>query len=494
MDDTRDKEVLPLGNEAETDKIQKENDVMSPWAARFFNTVGNADEPSCETSETEVSEPYCETSETDNNDVAEDNAYTEPEPDEEKKKQGVNLLTLFLSFSAVIVVTVFITFFTAKILFQRGNSVGDSDSVSFADETLDEKKVAKFQDIIEFIKENYYKDYDMNELIEGAIEGLVESLDDPYGSYYSPGNMDSYTSFIEGTYTGVGFKSAACEEGMKVTEVFKDSPAEKAGIVSGDIVTAIDGVKIAELSSEEISAKLGVQGTEIKLGIKVEDGSYKEITVAVDVIKLSSVHFKELENDIKYIYISQFIDGTADEFKAALEKAAKDSCRGIVIDLRNNPGGYEKEASAVADMLLPKGTIATSRDRDGKVLKTVTSDKNEVEVPIVIIVNQNTASAAELLTGAFRDFEKGEIVGVKTYGKALAQINHVYEFDGSGIVLTTSRYYTPSGECIDGVGIEPTIKVELAEDHKNTSPLSIPAESDTQLSKAVEILEGAAND
>ena len=507
MEDTRDKEISASEDSEKIEKIQKENNVMSPWAAKFFRTVNTPEEagPSQEDEACETVAPEDGGMVSDGGEDHDKAAEQPADPDvneavsdaaeishEEVKKSGINVLALFLAFTVVIIVTVFITFFTAKKLYAGQKGIDSVESVNFADEGLDAQKIAKFQDIIEFVKENYYTEYDMNELVEGAIEGFVEALGDPYGSYYAPGDMDGYTSFIDGSYTGIGFKSSACDEGMKVIEVFEDSPAERAGIVAGDIVTAIDGTKVSELSSEEISAKLGIQGTEIRLGIIGTDGVSEEISLTVEVIKLTTVHYKALDNDIKYIYISQFIDGTAEEFKEALETAASGACRGIVIDLRNNPGGYEKEASSVADMLLPEGTIATSRDRHGNVLRTVKSDKNEITVPVVLLVNQNSASAAELLTGAFRDFEKGEIVGVKTYGKALAQINHVYDFDGSGIVLTTSRYFTPSGECIDGVGIEPTVNVEIAEEYRNLSPLSIPAESDSQLAKAIEIIEGAS--
>lgn len=352
-----------------------------------------------------------------------------------------------------------------------------------------EKRSRKFQDIIKFIEENYYTEYDINKLVEGAIEGMVDALEDPYGGYYPPGNMTNYTSFIEGSYTGIGFKSSACDEGMEIKEIFPDTPAEKAGLAVGDKVTHIDGKEVKALSSEELSAILGTEGVEIKLTVIKVSGKTEDISLKIEKIITPSVHYKELENNIKYICISQFIAGTAEDFKAALNKAAAGKCSGIIIDLRNNPGGYEKEASAVADIILPAGTIATSKDRYGNVVKTVTSDKNEIAVPVVLLVNQNSASASELVAGAFRDFKKGELVGVRTYGKALAQINKVYDEDGSGIVLTTSRYYTPSGECIDGVGIEPTVTVEAKEEYRNSDPEDIPFEDDVQLAKAVEIIK-----
>ncbi len=185
--------------------------------------------------------------------------------------------------------------------------------------------------------------------------------------------------------------------------------------------------------------------------------------------KKPSVTSEMLDNGVKYVKINQFVGGTADEFKAALEKDSKGT-KGVIIDLRGNPGGYADESIAVADMILKEGVIATSRDRDGKIVRTEKSDENGLSVPVVLLVNGGTASAAELVTGAVRDFKAGEIVGERTYGKALAQITKNFEYDGTGIVLSAYTYFTPSGECIDKVGIEPTVKLsddpETAEDEQ----------------------------
>ena len=157
--------------------------------------------------------------------------------------------------------------------------------------------------------------------------------------------------------------------------------------------------------------------------------------------------------------------------------------------MRNNGGGFESQASIVADVILPEGVIAYSEDRNGKKIKEIKSDKSELDLPIVMLINQNTASASELVAGAFRDFEKGVIIGVKSYGKALGQVSKTYEVDGSGIVLTVARYFTPSGQCIHDIGIEPDIKVELAEEYKNISPDKLPFDFDDQLQRALMEIE-----
>lgn len=197
--------------------------------------------------------------------------------------------------------------------------------------------------------------------------------------------------------------------------------------------------------------------------------------------KIDVVSSKELDNYIKYVKIDRFSEGSSEAFRNEMTKLSETATDGIIIDLRGNPGGYADEAIAIADIILPKGTTATAIDRDGNTVRTAESDENEINVPVVLLVNGNTASAAELLTGAFRDFKKGDIIGTKTYGKALAQIRITFESDNSGIVLSTYKYLTPSGECIDGVGITPTIEVE---DDSET-------EVDEQLEIAIQVLREA---
>ena len=498
MDDENEKKI---DNEVKTEEAKGtdgENRVLSPWAARFFDEVAVSDikeEPkeAQESSDSSGENPPEEEKPSEEQGEVSEETVSEI-PDEEEAEDGdkvkLNFLSLFLAFAVVIIVTVFVTFLVARGMYKKETKIYKSSSVCFDDKKLDADKVAKFQEILDFVRANYYKDYDINDMIEGAIEGMVSSLEDPYGGYYAPGNMDSYTSFVEGSYTGVGFSVSACEEGLLVTEVFEGSPAEKAGFVAGDVITRINGKAAAELSTEELSAILKVEGAAIKIKAVKADGSVLDAEVVAEKIIPQSVEYRELRSGIKYIEIKQFIKDTSKEFKAAVDKAAEAGAKGIIIDLRNNPGGYADEATAVADIILPEGTIATSRDRNDKILTEIKSDKNEITVPVVILVNQNSASASELVTGAFRDFKKGEIVGVHTYGKALSQINRVFDKDGSGIVLSYSRYFTPSGECIDGVGIEPTVKVELAEEYKNTMPLEIPEGQDLQLNKAIEIIEG----
>lgn len=396
--------------------------------------------------------------------------------------------TLFFSAAIIIVITVFLSFFVADRLFYGGYFAEKSNKVSF-DRTVDYRKVAKFQDVLNFIRKNYYLEYDENELLEGALKGLVDALGDPYSNYFEPGSMDDYNDYITGTYRGIGVEVQEVENGLKVTNVFEDTPSWRVGIKKDDVITHINGKAATEMSSEERSNLLGKEGNEVILTVVTSSGKTVQYDVKVEVIKKQTVFTKYYDNGIAYIQITQFDDDTGKEFENVINEILKKDTKGLILDLRNNGGGFESQASIVADVILPEGVIAYSEDRNGKKIKEIKSDKSELDLPIVMLINQNTASASELVAGAFRDFEKGVIIGVKSYGKALGQVSKTYEVDGSGIVLTVARYFTPSGQCIHDIGIEPDIKVELAEEYKNISPDKLPFDFDDQLQRALMEIE-----
>ncbi|MBE7064933.1 MAG: S41 family peptidase [Ruminococcaceae bacterium] len=406
-----------------------------------------------------------------------------------KAEVKVNAFVLFLLAAVLIVVTVFATFILADKFYYNGYALEKGNKVTFRDKDADSVKIAKFQDILDFINENYYTDYDINELIEGAINGVVEELEDPYSKYYSPDTMDEYISFVEGTYSGIGITVTKTDTGYLVEEVTADSPAAKAGVKVGETMTAINGESVINMEAEKFNSYLKTDGNALTVSFITADGKTVDRKITVAIIKEQTVNVKKLEGDLVCVSITQFVPGTADSFKFAIEKIVADKTyKGVVIDLRNNPGGYVDEASKVADMILPEGTVATAQNRKGETVKKITSDTECISIPIAVIINENTASAAELLAGAIRDFKYGALVGVKSYGKALAQINKKYENDGSGIVLSTSRYFTPSGECIDGVGITPSTVVELADEYKDVSVDKIPTGYDVQLYAAMSAL------
>ena len=395
------------------------------------------------------------------------------------KSFRINGNVLFAGAIILIIVTVFVTFLVADRIYYNGALFRKSESVTFSGDNLEEYKVDKFQDLLRFIDEYYCLDYDVNDVIEGAISGAVEALGDPYSSYIEPGLLDEYVDFITGTYIGAGFVYKNTDKGLEVLSVESGSPTEKAGILAGDVITFVNGKAVSDYAEADLDSLFVKEGNLIKIKAERADGTSIEAEVTISRVSKQSVFVNDYEG-VMYIKITQFDEDTGEEFLAAMKKIDTLDCTGIILDLRNNGGGYEVQADIVADRILPEGLIAYSENKKGERISEIKSDAECIDVPLVVLINGNTASASELVAGAIRDHKKGTLVGQKTYGKALGQTRRDYSEDGSGIILTIARYFTPSGECIHGVGISPDIEIALTEG----------SEEDTQLQKAFEILKG----
>lgn len=395
------------------------------------------------------------------------------------KSFRINGNVLFAGAIILIIVTVFVTFLVADRIYYNGALFRKSESVTFSGDNLEEYKVDKFQDLLRFIDEYYCLDYDVNDVIEGAISGAVEALGDPYSSYIEPGLLDEYVDLITGTYIGAGFVYKNTDKGLEVLSVESGSPAEKAGILAGDVITFVNGKAVSDYAEADLDSLFVKEGNLIKIKAERADGTSIEAEVTISRVSKQSVFVNDYEG-VMYIKITQFDEDTGEEFLAAMKKIDTLDCTGIILDLRNNGGGYEVQADIVADRILPEGLIAYSENKKGERISEIKSDAECIDVPLVVLINENTASASELVVGAIRDHKKGTLVGQKTYGKALGQTRRDYSEDGSGIILTIARYFTPSGECIHGVGISPDIEIALTEG----------SEEDTQLQKAFEILKG----
>ena len=405
----------------------------------------------------------------------------------EKKSFRINANTLFIGALLLVVITVFVTFFVADKLYFSGAIYRKSESVSFEDEKLDPYKIAKFQTILDFIEENYCMEYDINDVVEGSIFGAVSALEDPYTRYLLPGELDDYVDYITGTYIGAGFVYIETDAGLLIQSVETNSPAEKAGILKDDIVTHLNGKAVTEYTDAEMDELFSKADTEITVSVIHSDNSMEDVIVTIAKVSKQSVFVTNYDG-IMYVRITQFDEDTAAEFSVAIEKIKEAGCDGIVIDLRYNGGGYEAQASEIADILLPECLIAYSEDKNGNRLSEIKSDAESVDLPMVLLVNEGTASASELLAGALKDNDAAQIVGQNTYGKALGQTRIDFEDDGSGLVVTVARYFTPSGKCIHGKGIKPDVEVELIDEYKNVQVQDIPFYQDAQLQKAIELL------
>lgn len=352
------------------------------------------------------------------------------------------------------------------------------------------KKNAKISMVRQAIDELYLREVDEDALFEGQIKGMVNALEDPYSIYMTKNEFESFNVSTEGVYGGIGVIVTPGEDNLiTVVSPIEDTPGERAGIKTGDKILKVNGKEFfADKMDEAVSIMRGEPNTEVTITLmrKDKDGVMDTFDVIIEreVIRLVSVKSGIIDGDIGYIRLTSFDTITSDDFILHLKKLELKRVKGLVIDVRGNPGGLLNVSVDIADELLGEGTIVYTEDKNGK-KKYEKSDKAQTNLPLVVLVDQGSASASEILAGAIKDNERGKIVGTTTFGKGVVQrIKNLP--DGSGIKLTTSEYFTPSGINIHGIGIVPDVEVELNEDVTNTGIDYL--QEDNQLQKAIEVL------
>lgn len=349
--------------------------------------------------------------------------------------------------------------------------------------------VSEFSTVENIIDNYYLHDYDMKELQYAGLKAMVEALGDPYSVYYTPEEYASFKQDASGEYYGLGMV-IGLDEATKLARVeyfFDGSSAQEAGVKLGDLIISVNGEDVTGLSLQEISRKcLGEAGTSIKLGVKRGDETY-EFDIVRRAVEKKMVDYKMLDDGIGYMQIVQFGGNCEQLFGEAMDYFQQNGAKGIVIDLRDDPGGYLSTVVNVLDKLLPEGTLVYTEDKNGH-RETMTSDASCIDIPVTLIVNGNTASAAEIFAGAIQDFGYGEVVGTTTYGKGVVQVVIPIESTGGGMKITTSQYYTPKGRIIDKNGIYPDYYVKLQPDFI-LNPEHYSFEEDAQVKKAIEVLK-----
>lgn len=333
-----------------------------------------------------------------------------------------------------------------------------------------------------FIETKYVNDTDDVKLIDGAIDGMVKSLNDPHSNYLSPKMYKTLMEQTEGSFAGIGVVMGMDnEQKIHIVGIMENSPGQKAGLQEGDEILAVDGVPVTQMAFDEVAAHVrGQVGTDVVLTI-MRDNVNQDITITRDNIKLKTVGHKMLDNNIGYIQIVSFSEDTANEFNEAYNDLKNQGMKALVLDLRNNPGGLLTTCVEIAKKLVPKGEIVSIVDKQGN-KETYSSSLEAPEYPLVVLINKNSASASEILSGAIQDTKAGTIIGNTSYGKGSVQ-TILPMFEDDAVKLTIAKYYTPSGRSIDGTGITPDIEINLDE---NTT-------SDTQLDKALEVLKAQLN-
>lgn len=345
--------------------------------------------------------------------------------------------------------------------------------------TGDAAGTLRFLRAMSIVKNNFDGKADNKVLFDGAIEGMVHALDDPYSVYLDKEDFTKLSEMTEGSFGGIGIVFGKRGDDYVVISALADHPGALAGIKSGDIILAVDGAETAKMNMTDVADKIrGKQGTEVVLRLRTKDGEEKEVKVVRKDIKAPSVGGQLLPNTkIGYIRITVFNEATGEDFKKTYEKLQVEGMEATILDLRGNPGGILDNGVAVAGMLVPKGPIVSLVYKNGdKYVEN--SSLEQVKYPLAVLVDRGTASAAEIVAGAVKDTKAGKLFGVKTFGKGSVQ--GVYRIDNdTAVKITTARYYTPSGVSIHNVGIEPDVKIELPDN----------AVTDVQLEAAQDYLQ-----
>ena len=352
--------------------------------------------------------------------------------------------------------------------------------------TTSESKIETIEDLIEeyYLEED---EIDYDSLSDGIYSGLVDGLGDKYSVYYTAEEYEDLLETSSGTYCGIGVivQQDATTGTITIISTFEDTPGEEAGLLSGDIITEVEGEDVSDQDLSTVVSKIkGEEGTEVTITI-LRDNEELEITLERRQVDIPTVDYTMLDDNIGYIQITEFEENTYDQFVEAYEDLESQGMEAVVFDLRDNPGGLYSTVVDMLDYILPEGTIVYTEDKNGN-RETEYSDADCIDIPIAVLINGNSASASEIFAGAIKDYDVGDIVGTTSYGKGIVQ--RIFPLsDGSAVKLTISKYYTPSGNNIHGIGIEPDVEVELDEELQDQTVIEL--EEDNQLQAAIETLK-----
>ena len=322
----------------------------------------------------------------------------------------------------------------------------------YADDAL------RFFGVMKFIQARYVNAPNTTALIDGAIEGMVASLNDPHSVYMPPSMFKELRQHTEGSFGGIGVTMGFKDNVVKIISVLEGTPGEAAGLRAGDEILAVDGTPTSEMQNEEVALRIrGEAGTQVVLRI-LRDGAEQEYTITRDIIQVASVRGTMVDGTtIGYIRIGSFAEHTGEEFSREMSRLGGEGMTALIIDLRENPGGLITSCVAVAEQVVPAGKIVSVIDRDGSE-EVYRSSLGERKYPLVVLIDENSASASEILAGALQDTGAGTIIGTTSYGKGSVQAV-IPLFHEDGLKLTIAKYVTPNGRSIDGTGITPDIVV-----------------------------------
>ena len=351
------------------------------------------------------------------------------------------------------------------------------------------EKYERLEALDTYVREHFYqKDLDEEALLDGILKGYVAGLDDPYSVYLTDEEYDAMMTKESGKTVGIGVTVQPTDDGnMEIIETEEGSPAQQGGLLAGDIIIGVEGQAVSEMEYiEAVDMVRGDENTKVHLTI-LRNSHEVEYTITRRSFDVKTVKAELLDNHIGYIRITNFRENTDEQFQDALDEMIANGADALLFDVRNNGGGLLTSLEAILDPLLPEGVIATATYQDGTTETAVYSDASEMDLPMVVLVNGHSASAAELFSASLRDFKGAKLIGQTTYGKGVMQTTSRMA-DGGGLTLTVATYQTTKSECYHGVGLEPDEVVEPAED---TDVSAIDPDTDPQLAAGIEALQAA---
>lgn len=377
-------------------------------------------------------------------------------------------------------------YFAGRTLYQAFAEKNAAEGAKAQDGISMPLSMQKIGVLEEMIDDYYLEETDGAAMEEGLYRGLVAALGDPYSVYYSAEELVELQEKTAGIYYGIGARvSLDTDTGLaKIVGVISDAPAEEAGLMAGDLIYLVDGSSVQGMDLESIVAKVkGEEGTKVHLTV-IREGAddYLEFDIERRKLDNDTVSYEMLEEGIGYIQIQEFDDVTVDQFADALATCKGSGMKGLILDLRGNPGGNLSTVCEISRRILPKGLIVYTEDKYGKREEYTCDGEHPLGMPLVVLVDANSASASEILAGAIKDYGIGTLVGTTTFGKGIVQ-RILKLSDGSAVKLTVSKYYTPNGNNIHEIGIVPDIEVPF-----EAGPYQEDG-TDNQLNRAVEVLK-----
>lgn len=360
-----------------------------------------------------------------------------------------------------------------------------------AENILNSDTVSKINELNAYIHAYYYEDAELEELRDGLYGGLVSGLGDKYSVYYNPEEYKQTQVSMSGQYYGIGAGLQQDEDTMivSVKKIYEGTPSETAGLIEDDIILTVDGTDAASMEVTEVVKLIrGEEGTTVHLEVyRASTDEYLSFDVKRANVTLPSVASEMLENGIGYIQIESFEKDTAAQFEAAVAELGAQGMKSMIVDLRYNGGGLVDSVVQILDDILPEGLLVYTEDKNGGRYEYRSDGEKYLDYPLVVLINESSASASEIFAGAIKDYQYGTLIGTKTYGKGIVQT--VFKLsDNDAVKLTTSKYFTPNGNYIHGVGIEPDI--ELKYEYLDPDGETYEMQYDNQVQKAIEVLSG----